>query len=46
MTHQATSHERWWWNRLVELLDQAGWRLVRKPELMEKGKTKGGLRGL
>lgn len=46
MTHPSTSHEKWWWNRLLKLLDDAGYRLVKKPELMDKGKTKGGLRGL
>lgn len=40
------SWDKWFWNWLVKELDKAGLRIVRKPELMDKGKTKGGLRGL
>jgi hypothetical protein len=38
---KATSHDRWFWPRLVEALDRAGYRIVRKPdpEMLARGKS-------
>lgn len=38
---QPTVHDRWWWPQFLKSLDEAGYRIVRKPDpkLLAKGKS-------
>jgi len=33
------SYAAWWWAKFVKALDEAGYAIVKKPELKDKGKT-------
>lgn len=33
----ASSHDAWLWQRFLRLLDAAGYAIVKKPELTDKG---------
>ena len=42
----SSSYERWWWDKFLKALDEAGYRIVKKPEQgdIRKGGARGGVR--